>query len=398
MFRITTRRISHSAISLSFAVSLSAQYMPPSGGGGGGGTPGGSNTQVQFNDSSSFAGNAGLTFVKATGVVATTAAIPGTPISGPGYAGDGSGLSYIFGGTGGSTPDGYEIQMLPNVRDFSFITGLNDLSLVSTSYTDLANPDAYFTVTVNSTGTPDTFVWQKFCNSCGPASSPVNITGASQLLSDGVHIQFGATTGHTLNDSWFLPASHCYHTENASYNGPLGNLCPSTALPDYVFNFESTFNPALSLNGPDGLGVIEVAGGGNDNSGFLWFRLRNGTVAAPTPVGDTHTNQKIGEQTYAGYNGHGYAEGAAIEGQLSGTDPGNGFFMPGRLSFKAWAGINFADMKETVFDGPTNTWSFPGPVLLNSPSNAGHALCQKSDKTIGTCSTIVGADGSCTCN
>ncbi len=33
-------------------------------GGGGGGSPGGSNTQIQFNDSGSFAGNAGLTFNK----------------------------------------------------------------------------------------------------------------------------------------------------------------------------------------------------------------------------------------------------------------------------------------------------------------------------------------------
>ena len=34
--------------------------------GGGGGTPGGSNTQIQFNDDGSFAGNAGLTFNKTT--------------------------------------------------------------------------------------------------------------------------------------------------------------------------------------------------------------------------------------------------------------------------------------------------------------------------------------------
>ena len=37
-------------------------------GGGGGGTPGGANTQVQFNDANSFAGNTGFTFDKTTGV------------------------------------------------------------------------------------------------------------------------------------------------------------------------------------------------------------------------------------------------------------------------------------------------------------------------------------------
>jgi hypothetical protein len=40
-----------------------------SGGGGGGGSPGGLNTQVQFNDSSSFGGDAGFTYVKATDTV-----------------------------------------------------------------------------------------------------------------------------------------------------------------------------------------------------------------------------------------------------------------------------------------------------------------------------------------
>ena len=35
-----------------------------SGGGGGGGTPGGANTQVQFNDSSTFGGDAGLVYNK----------------------------------------------------------------------------------------------------------------------------------------------------------------------------------------------------------------------------------------------------------------------------------------------------------------------------------------------
>ena len=43
------------------------------GGGGGSGTPGGSNTQVQFNDGGSFNGNAGMTFNKTTGVFTATA-------------------------------------------------------------------------------------------------------------------------------------------------------------------------------------------------------------------------------------------------------------------------------------------------------------------------------------
>ena len=42
------------------------------GGGGGSGTPGGANTQVQFNDGGAFAGNAGMTFNKTTGLFTAT--------------------------------------------------------------------------------------------------------------------------------------------------------------------------------------------------------------------------------------------------------------------------------------------------------------------------------------
>lgn len=46
--------------------------VPP---GGAGGTPGGSNTQVQFNDSGAFAGNSGFTFDKATGNLNVSGAV-----------------------------------------------------------------------------------------------------------------------------------------------------------------------------------------------------------------------------------------------------------------------------------------------------------------------------------
>ena len=54
--------------------------------GGGNGSPGGLDTQVQFNDASSFGGNAGFTFNKTTGV-----------FSSPYLAGNGNGLSNIQG-------------------------------------------------------------------------------------------------------------------------------------------------------------------------------------------------------------------------------------------------------------------------------------------------------------
>jgi hypothetical protein len=44
-------------------------WTAQTGGGGGNGTPGGSNTQIQYNDSGSFGGNVGFTFNEVTGVM-----------------------------------------------------------------------------------------------------------------------------------------------------------------------------------------------------------------------------------------------------------------------------------------------------------------------------------------
>ena len=50
-------------------------------GAGGGGSPGGSNTQIQFNDAGSFGGNSGLTFNKTTGLLSITGNVTGGNIN-----------------------------------------------------------------------------------------------------------------------------------------------------------------------------------------------------------------------------------------------------------------------------------------------------------------------------
>ena len=56
-----------------------------------------------------------------------------------------------------------------------------------------------FIIEIETTGSPDTFKWQK---ENGALTLGVSITGSAQILSDGVQITFGATTGHTLEDKW----------------------------------------------------------------------------------------------------------------------------------------------------------------------------------------------------
>lgn len=72
--------------------------------------------------------------------------------------------------------------------------GLNDLST-----SGLPTASASFVVTIDSTGTPDTFTWT--LNGV-TQTTLVPITGALQFLTDGVSIVFASTTGHTLGDHW----------------------------------------------------------------------------------------------------------------------------------------------------------------------------------------------------
>jgi hypothetical protein len=63
--------------------------------GGGGGTPGGSNTQVQFNNNGTFGGSANLTFNSVTGALGTASVSATGNISAQFFVGNGSLLTGI---------------------------------------------------------------------------------------------------------------------------------------------------------------------------------------------------------------------------------------------------------------------------------------------------------------
>lgn len=54
---------------------------------------------------------------------------------------------------------------------------------------------------IDGTGTPDTFRWSRDGGATW-AVSTVSITGAAQLLENGLYVTFAATTGHTIGDRW----------------------------------------------------------------------------------------------------------------------------------------------------------------------------------------------------
>ena len=79
--------------------------------------------------------------------------------------------------------------------------GLNDLT-ESGAYT--GSTDIRYVVEINVVGATDEFRWS---NDDGASwSADIPITGAAQLLEDGLSITFGAITGHDITDEWIISA------------------------------------------------------------------------------------------------------------------------------------------------------------------------------------------------
>jgi len=81
-------------------------------------------------------------------------------------------------------------------------TGLNDMTAGGT-YTGLRNKT--FRVQIDGTGTPDTFKWSDDDGGTWQQST-VDITVDAQELEEGITITFAATTGHTVDDYWSFNA------------------------------------------------------------------------------------------------------------------------------------------------------------------------------------------------
>jgi len=103
----------------------------------------------------------------------------------------------VNGTTFGGMPLEFDKSTISNTSFGITSTGLNDATFSGTADTG----GLFFCATISITGTPDSFQWDTDnCNTL--ASGDVPITGAAQLLSNGISITFAATTGHTLNNSW----------------------------------------------------------------------------------------------------------------------------------------------------------------------------------------------------
>lgn len=96
--------------------------------------------------------------------------------------------------------DSANIRTIATTSEIVFLgDGLNDLSKSGT-YSGGSNKE--FVIIISTAAGTDKF---RYSTDGGETfSSEISITGAAQLLADGVSVTFGVTTGHTLNDVWMF--------------------------------------------------------------------------------------------------------------------------------------------------------------------------------------------------
>lgn len=87
--------------------------------------------------------------------------------------------------------------------DDTNVTGLSDMT---TSGTHSGTGIVYYRIQIDAEGTPDTFSWSNTGDTSWDDTG-VAITGAAQVLENGVTVTFAATTGHTDTDYWLFQAS-----------------------------------------------------------------------------------------------------------------------------------------------------------------------------------------------
>jgi hypothetical protein len=111
--------------------------IPLSGGGGGNGTPGGSNSQVQFNQAGNFGGSANLTFNSATGTL-TAVSIAGngaglTNITGSNVVGEVANATYATSAGSATTAGTVTTNAQPNITSVGTLTSVASSGNISTT-------------------------------------------------------------------------------------------------------------------------------------------------------------------------------------------------------------------------------------------------------------------------
>lgn len=236
-------------------------WVAQSGGGGGNGTPGGSNTQVQYNDSGSFGGNVGFTFNEVTGV-----------FTAPFHAGNANGLFSINGS-----------NVTGTVANATYATnaGFAASATIASTVTTAAQPN------ITSTGTLTGLT----------VDGNVSISDTVSIYQAVENVAIiGAQTG-TYNYN-LLDGAIQYSTANATGNLTLNFRGNSTVtMNSFLSTGQSTIGTYLLTTGTAPYGVTAVQIDGVSQT-INWASGAVPTQYSNTTTSYTFTMIKTGSATY----------------------------------------------------------------------------------------------------
>ena len=285
-------------------------------GGSGNATPGGSNTQIQFNDAGSFAGNSGFTFNKTTGVLTS-----------PFLAGDGSNITNIIAGNPFNqelnTTDNVQFANVTSTEAIKFNNAGNIVGALGYAPT-FVSIEGYGSNTVNIT-TNDVNTWA--FNSDGTLSFPGNVAGESgNVLIDSADDNFEVRGAQAVNFEANTVVNIYTDTSNSAYQwqfGDDGNL----TLPGNTFAVNYANGAQVNISGGGAnLGNLEVTGttisiaNGASQSSILVGNGPAGLTLGLDSVGPAYLNlyaNTYDTQTYS--TGSGYTTGTYTASVGGGT-------------------------------------------------------------------------------
>ena len=405
------------------------------GGGGGNGTPGGATTQVQFNDAGAFAGNAGFTFNKTSGL-----------FSAPFLAGNGNGLANIQGANVGGFVANANIANTAYAVAGANVTGevAHAASANSVAVANVVGLGNIATVALNGSSSQVLYgngVWGA-ASSANIGNFAFDSTDVDGTTYDEI-VLTGTNSGNIIvNADNLVMVSGAYQSDGLIAGG--GNVYLFNGDPTYsngipqpgvghIWQFDDTgnttfptgaaianisgFGPGLSTFFGDANGATFGTGPGNDitftpadgaaiySNGFMWTFSTDGNLTTPGVSGNITGANVIEANTFLGTGNLKLQpdpnnNGAYLDVYLTGGPDvhiaGNGETVivgsDAGANVSVQASGNVAIQANAVFGGTSHTWMFdyfgnlrlPGVLVAQASDNGSIVFSNNGTDTNGS--------------
>lgn len=167
---------------------------------------------------------------------------------------------------------------------FNYLNAGDTIGEANTTFSGTGLDDAYFGghfkgtanttyyVRIDGTGTPDTFEWSKD-NFVTTEATLVPVNTAGNTLDNGITIEWGANTGHTLNDTWSGTAAPSNVDTGLFSNRNTGGSGVGYTHVGMFYDVSATEWALVGEYGPEPSGSINTS-----DSTFVYGDLRAGTI------------------------------------------------------------------------------------------------------------------------